>query len=1799
MPFVEELPVVVPALDDEASPNFSLLSGWDCRSSVAVVLPEVLGNFDKIPTVEQNFPVQTLDYELKHIKDTTTKRMTLSVGLGLEMKTFFGLVINVGKAQYKTEHQTELVKEHLQIYYYREDNVKRILLTEEARQTYSEIWDEGQNRSASATHVVTEVTLGAHFVADITIETSKSTKLNNRTASGLGSLVIGPISSAVEAGLSTLCKSPPDKVDIQINAESSHFPGSKKFESVDEVFAFIKNGIAEGKPVKYFCVPISQFFHEARLTLEVLTYRIIGNHLLQPLFQMIETLNDYKSGEYIRKRIMHADPRFKLILEDPYSQRVSWGKTSNPPYQLDDIPRVIEILSAAFGVNVGGGNSAFFWYSRLASQMAKPVALPLAKDNIVDVKSLIDHVWSNWNYVTLFENFIAVKDFLQGDEVQGKYVFCFPTNAPLGTPQGKEVIKMLRMRNNLGVSNVWIVADFDFLLSDAPFLIVFLDGKAIGQCYDYLDLLELEAAFGPEVTQIDLSNWVEFSNFRGRRAPYMNEVDIIFKVNQNAKERKELHIDEDILTRIENAVSLCSAFMQPEDRIISVLSAIFGMFIVQYPPILAPLEDAGWSLAESRFINDPPLTKELTDGLIHTFETLLLHLSPNLIQISALMNTVQSCVEDLESDADLHFTCHNIIVDMISAGSLGYVNEIDPEIGRTLKAKLKHKDDQTALERWTESVRIIREELLFKEKVRGEHEMVRILQDVLTLMGQLVFEEESDEYEDEDEKRVTEEDVTLEIVTRHVLLLPWTSGQRQEIEQHMRDKLIPKVFERLSHLQYREWWNEAHELFYGMESSTDYGTLGAILNQLDMKAWSDDQYASVWQNEVFASWVYDGLDNPTFLEGAKTVLIRDDGSIPKYIPVPIEKKLRSLLDPPEEEGENETAIPTDPLHPKEWSTIEDALSVLQIAVALPIEFPSVELMQLLRRNLRTKEEIYDGFRKAGTLFYWDTGNQWFKEPWDLKLARKAVLQIMKSVQDEEDLLVKPIPIGPIDQNLELIALVEFMTLQSAHVATCHLQKRRNFSNLQWNAVWKGNKEYKKIMTAFLSLTDKEVETTSTAIYGHLDELLLQLVEEECNHLIQRVKMLWKKMVTLDESKDEMRKQIREIRSLIGKRALLGKHFYREIFKIPEITRELEGGPLQSSLNKLVSEFGNGYSLEFVDRYRRHVNHVLMDIISQSNIGDLKVFVLGIAGDGGKNALKNGLLPPSGARHENSYPLSDHATLTLWRLPPHEMNNSSWYDAFLIIEIDDMFLTEVTPEHERIMTSVLLDVADLTVFYSYKIRDEILIEMESALCHSWSTSGQDKAMTDVILASSHGDLDLVKTSQRFTTFEKAVQDNRFLLGRRKDGSIAKILTRFEENRAIFPVAETISETFDPQDVQILYEEVIKTSKEIAASNCNKLQTLTSALTKLQTCWTSLIYPPTPLISHADVSSYLLYASETLIDFDRVRTSLEIASIQHALDCRKYLAERHPTVRSNYSDTLETIKGHILAAGNLNACKPIAHKEGSPCSFCLSAAREWTTFSAKHDKFSKDNYTKYVAMLTKVQFSRLYRLLKSVEIKQLRGITEEFEMVYKKLLPQWDRSLDTLKFAEMVVQEFKGVMGDGDAVVSPIRLVEFDVTQAYPQSPQLLEQFMKYGNDPSNKFPDLCALKNGVEIKAKLQNVAETIRSETSYEYGAEYNYFYEIGFARKCRDKVETIFFEYETRFLELISDEMRWSGHLYCLKTVLSKMNGLIRSESLVECVTRVEAILLKEIVRRLGNIIGPANRDNGLVGKHRQYIIS
>lgn len=113
------------------------------------------------------------------------------------------------------------------------------------------------------------------------------------------------------------------------------------------------------------------------------------------------------------------------------------------------------------------------------------------------------------------------------------------------------------------------------------------------------------------------------------------------------------------------------------------------------------------------------------------------------------MNTVQSCVEDLESDADLHFTCHNIIVDMISAGSLGYVNEIDPEIGRTLKAKLKHKDDQTALERWTESVRIIREELLFKEKVRGEHEMVRILQDVLTLMGQLVFEEESDEYEGE------------------------------------------------------------------------------------------------------------------------------------------------------------------------------------------------------------------------------------------------------------------------------------------------------------------------------------------------------------------------------------------------------------------------------------------------------------------------------------------------------------------------------------------------------------------------------------------------------------------------------------------------------------------------------------------------------------------------------------------------------------------------------------------------------------------------------------------------------------------------------------------------------------------------------------------------------------------------------------------------------------------------------------------------------------------------------------------
>lgn len=128
MAFVEDFPVFVPALEGGA---IKLGGGWDCKGEKPV--PLVSQDYLEINAEVVNFPKQTLDYELKHIRDTKTKRMTLTVGLGMEMTTFFGLTINVGKAQYTSEQHIKLQTEHLQIYYLREDNVTRVLPSEEVR----------------------------------------------------------------------------------------------------------------------------------------------------------------------------------------------------------------------------------------------------------------------------------------------------------------------------------------------------------------------------------------------------------------------------------------------------------------------------------------------------------------------------------------------------------------------------------------------------------------------------------------------------------------------------------------------------------------------------------------------------------------------------------------------------------------------------------------------------------------------------------------------------------------------------------------------------------------------------------------------------------------------------------------------------------------------------------------------------------------------------------------------------------------------------------------------------------------------------------------------------------------------------------------------------------------------------------------------------------------------------------------------------------------------------------------------------------------------------------------------------------------------------------------------------------------------------------------------------------------------------------------------------------------------------------------------------------------------------------
>lgn len=141
MPKVEEGPIVVlvEKLPSGEIVELPLGTACDCKTGKQINGTPPTG----FPTEDvELLPIRTLKYDLHHIRDTTEKEQTLEMGLSLVLQTLIGLSITIGSVSYKSKYNSKLDVEHLQVYYYREDRVKRLLPSEAVRNKITEGWSK-------------------------------------------------------------------------------------------------------------------------------------------------------------------------------------------------------------------------------------------------------------------------------------------------------------------------------------------------------------------------------------------------------------------------------------------------------------------------------------------------------------------------------------------------------------------------------------------------------------------------------------------------------------------------------------------------------------------------------------------------------------------------------------------------------------------------------------------------------------------------------------------------------------------------------------------------------------------------------------------------------------------------------------------------------------------------------------------------------------------------------------------------------------------------------------------------------------------------------------------------------------------------------------------------------------------------------------------------------------------------------------------------------------------------------------------------------------------------------------------------------------------------------------------------------------------------------------------------------------------------------------------------------------------------------------------------------------------------
>lgn len=169
--------------------------------------------------------------------------------------------------------------------------------------------------------MLTEVFLGAELLTELTFKKVHTEEFEDKSASGIASLVMGPLSAAVKAGLSAL-SSGQNEETLTIKTETNFQPTPEDPKTVIQMLELIEKipdlltkpfpDLSEeiaGWPIRYFLVPIQQFLDfDAILPVEP-TFQILDIHFLEAFTLIISTIKDFCQYEFLRHYICQKDFR--------------------------------------------------------------------------------------------------------------------------------------------------------------------------------------------------------------------------------------------------------------------------------------------------------------------------------------------------------------------------------------------------------------------------------------------------------------------------------------------------------------------------------------------------------------------------------------------------------------------------------------------------------------------------------------------------------------------------------------------------------------------------------------------------------------------------------------------------------------------------------------------------------------------------------------------------------------------------------------------------------------------------------------------------------------------------------------------------------------------------------------------------------------------------------------------------------------------------------------------------------------------------------------------------------------------------------------------------------------------------------------------------------------------------------------------------------------------------------------------------------------------------------------------------